>query len=139
MSEFRSGRQTTLAPAGSNHLITNVDDHLQNIGFLYADKNLRRLSPAFDLNPFPDRESKTWLSEDTGPITSIDQLMGQAARFELKPDQAKQVLAEVVSAVVQWRTVALAPEVGLTSAELDDFELAFEHTSLEEALALLAE
>lgn len=123
-----------------NHLITNVDDHLQNIGFLYADKNLWRLSPAFDLNPFPDkdRESKTWLSEDTGPITSIEQLLGQAARFELKPEEAKQVMAEVVKAVIQWKSAALAPEVGLRSAELDDFGPAFEHASLEEAKALMA-
>lgn len=123
-----------------NHLITNVDDHLQNIGFLYVDKNLWRLSPAFDLNPFPDkdRESKTWLSEDTGPISSIGQLLGQAARFELKPDQAKQALAEVVQAVCQWKSVALMPEVGLTPAGLDDFEPAFEHASLEEAKALMA-
>ena len=51
-----------------NHLITNVDDHLQNIGFLYVGNQQWRLSPAFDLNPFPDKdpESKTWLSEDTG-------------------------------------------------------------------------
>ncbi len=65
-----------------DHLITNVDDHLHNIGFLYVDKNLWRLSPAFDVNPFPDkdRESKTWLSEDTGPITSIQQLLEQATR-----------------------------------------------------------
>lgn len=123
-----------------NHLITNVDDHLQNIGFLYVDKNLWRLSPAFDLNPFPDkdRESKTWLSEDTGPITSIEQLLGQAARFELKPDQAKKVLAEVVKAVIQWESVALTPDVGLTAAELDDFEPAFNHASLKEAKALTA-
>lgn len=122
-----------------NHLITNVDDHLQNIGFLYAGTNLWRLSPAFDLNPFPDkdRESKTWLSEDTGPITSIGQLLGQAARFELKPNRAKQVLAEVLQAVIQWKTVALTPEVGLTAAELEDFEPAFEHASLQEAMALL--
>jgi serine/threonine-protein kinase HipA len=123
-----------------NYLITNVDDHLQNIGFLYAEKNLWRLSPAFDLNPFPDkdRESKTWLSEDTGPITSIEQLLGQAARFELKPDEANQVLAQVVKAVGQWKTVALTPEVGLVSEELDDFEPAFEHVGMEEAKALMA-
>lgn len=122
-----------------NHLITNVDDHLQNIGFLYVDKNLWRLSPAFDVNPFPDkdRESKTWLSEDTGPITSIQQLLEQAARFELKPDAAKKVLAEVVKAAEQWREVALTPEVGLTAAELDDFAPAFNHSDLEEAKAAL--
>lgn len=122
-----------------NHLITNVDDHLQNIGFLYAEKDMWRLSPAFDLNPFPDkeRESKTWLSEDTGAITSIGQLLEEAERFELKPDQAKQVLAEVVKAVTQWKTVALTAEVGMTSAELTDFKPAFEHDGLKEAQALV--
>jgi serine/threonine-protein kinase HipA len=121
-------------------LITNVDDHLQNIGFLYSGKNLWRLSPAFDLNPFPDkdRESKTWLSEDTGPIASLRQLLGQAARFSLKPQGAVQVIAEVVQAVTRWREIAVTPQVGLTLAELDDFEPAFEHQDLRDAIALAA-
>jgi serine/threonine-protein kinase HipA len=133
--DFRADAKQLWRRLVFNHLITNVDDHLQNIGFLYVDKNLWRLSPAFDLNPFPDkeRESKTWLSEDTGPIASVGQLLEQASRFELKPDEAKQVLAEVVNAVTQWRAVALTQEVGLTAAELDDFEPAFEHSDLEEA------
>lgn len=118
-----------------NLLITNVDDHLQNIGFLYVGKNLWRLAPAFDLNPFPDkeRESKTWLTEDSGAITSVGQLLEQAARFELDHEQALRTLSEVVAAVVQWRTVALSSDVGLTSHELGDFEPAFEHAELEEA------
>jgi serine/threonine-protein kinase HipA len=123
-----------------NFLVTNVDDHLQNIGFLYVDKNQWQLSPAFDLNPFPDkdRESKTWLSEDTGPIASVAQLLGQAARFQLDPRKAAVVLAEVVKAVEQWRDVALTADVGLSQAELEDFAPAFEHAGLEEALALVA-
>ncbi|MEB0137865.1 MULTISPECIES: type II toxin-antitoxin system HipA family toxin [unclassified Undibacterium] len=123
-----------------NFLITNVDDHLQNIGFLYVDKNQWQLSPSFDLNPFPekDRESKTWLSEDTGPITSLAQLLGQAARFQLKPHAATAVLAEVVDAVKQWRDVALTADVGLSQAELKDFAPAFEHAGMDEAVELLA-
>jgi serine/threonine-protein kinase HipA len=39
-----------------NTLITNVDDHLWNLGVLYAGGGLWRLAPAFDLNPFPDRD-----------------------------------------------------------------------------------
>lgn len=111
-----------------NHLITNVDDHLQNIGFLYCGNNLWRLSPAFDLNPFPgkDRESKTWLSEDSGPITSIEQLLGQAPRFELSQPQAQAILEEVVAAVRQWKSVAIEPEVGLQTHEIKDFRPAFE-------------
>ena len=111
-----------------NHLITNVDDHLHNIGFLYEGDNKWSLSPAFDLNPFPDkdRESKTWLSEDTGPITSVEQLMSQASRFELDAKQAEEVLAEVASAVDQWRAVAVSAAVGLEANELEDFAPAFE-------------
>ncbi len=122
-----------------NFLITNVDDHLQNMGFLYVDKNQWQLAPAFDLNPFPDkdRESKTWLSEDTGPITSIAQLLGQAARFQLEPHEAADVLAEVVKAVKRWRDVALTADVGLSQAELEDFAPAFEHAGLDEAIALV--
>lgn len=123
-----------------NHLITNVDDHLQNIGFLYADNNLWHLSPAFDINPFPDkdRESKTWLSEDTGPVVSVQHLLDQAHRFKLDPDQAKAVLGEVTQAVLKWRELALSPEVGLTQKELGDFAPAFEHSDLEDARRLAA-
>lgn len=85
-----------------------------------------------------DRESKTWLSEDTGPITSVAQLLGQAARFQLKPHEAIAVLNEVVEAVKQWRDVALTADVGLPQAELEDLAPAFEHAGLDEALALLA-
>jgi serine/threonine-protein kinase HipA len=110
-----------------NHLITNVDDHLQNIGFLYSGNNQWRLSPAFDLNPFPDKdpESKTWLSEDTGPITSIEQLLSQAFRFELSQPQAQAVLDEVVRAVKRWKEVANEPEVGFQAREIADFKPAF--------------
>lgn len=116
-----------------NHLITNVDDHLQNIGFLYCGTNQWRLAPAFDLNPFPhkDPESKTWLSEDSGPITSIEQLLDQAHRFELSQRQAQTILGEVVAAVKRWRDVANAPEVGLQPHEISDFKSAFAHPLLQ--------
>jgi len=49
-------------------VITNVDDHLNNHGFLHVGHGQWRLAPAFDLNPFPDkgRDPKTWLTEETG-------------------------------------------------------------------------
>ena len=34
-------------------MISNLDDHLRNHGFLYAGNNQWRLSPAYDLNPMP--------------------------------------------------------------------------------------
>ncbi|MBK9573013.1 MAG: type II toxin-antitoxin system HipA family toxin [Rhodoferax sp.] len=123
-----------------NLLITNVDDHLQNLGFLHQGQGHWRLAPQFDLNPFPDkdRESKTWLSENTGPITSLDMLMAQAAYFSLQPAAALKVLAEVYTAVCDWRTAALCAEVGLSPGELDDFAPAFEHAEMDAARDLLA-
>jgi serine/threonine-protein kinase HipA len=122
-----------------NLLITNVDDHLQNLGFLYVGQGHWRLAPHFDVNPFPDkdRESKTWLSEATGPITSLDILMAQARYFSLQPSDAVQVLAQVYAAVRDWRAMALSPEVGLLAKELDDFAPAFEHAQMEAARSLL--
>ena len=110
-----------------NHLINNVDDHLQNIAFLYSGNNQWRLSPAFDLNPFPDKspESKTWLSEDTGPITSVSQLLDQAFRFELAASDAQAILAQTRAAVSQWPDLATSPEVDLSTRELADFRPAF--------------
>lgn len=137
--DFKADAQQLWRRMVFNHLITNVDDHLHNIGFLYAGAKLWRLAPAFDLNPFPDkeRESKTWLSEDTGPITSIDDLLDQSARFALGTRDARRVLAEVVAAVGRWREIALSPMVGMTSPELAPFAPAFEHPEVERARALL--
>ncbi len=111
-----------------NLLITNVDDHLQNHGFLHVGKGQWRLAPAFDINPFPDkdRESKTWLSEQDGPIVDVATLLARCAYFALTPVQAQDVLAEVVTAVTGWKTLALSVAVGLKVNEVNDFAHAFD-------------
>lgn len=122
-----------------NLLITNVDDHLQNHGFLHVEKGLWRLAPAFDLNPFPDkdRESKTWLSEQDGPVSDVETLLARCAYFSLTEAGALAVLAEVAAALAAWREVALDPAVGLSPPELDDFAPAFEHEQMSAARELL--
>ncbi len=119
-----------------NLLITNVDDHLQNLGFLYAGRGQWRLAPAFDLNPFPDkdRESKTWLTEAEGPVTSVDALLAHASYFGLNDVAAREVVTEVVGAVNRWRTVATSRDVGLGVGTLADFAAAFEHEALDAAM-----
>ncbi len=94
---------------------------------------------AFDINPFPDKdqESKTWLSEDAGPITSLNMLMERANYFGLQPARALKVLAEVHAAVRAWRAVALTPAVGLLANELEDFAPAFEHAEMNAVQGLL--
>lgn len=108
-------------------LITNVDDHLRNHGFLHAEHGLWRLAPAFDLNPFPDRarELKTWVSEDTGPEATIDALMSVIAYFRIPARRAKEILRQVERAVASWKEAGRA--LGMSKRELSDFADAFEH------------
>lgn len=122
-----------------NHLLTNIDDHLWNVGFLYAGDGKWSLAPAFDVNPFPDkaRESKTWLSEETGPITSLEQLLAMADYFGLTQSEAHTTAATVGHALACWRDVATSPAVGMTERDLADFEPAFEHASAHAARALM--
>ena len=122
-----------------NLLITNVDDHLQNHGFLHVARGQWRLAPAFDINPFPDkeRESKTWLSEQSGPITDLNALMDHCAYFALTPAKALNVLSDVYKSVKEWRSLAVSAAVGLKPKELDDFAPAFEHYQMGKARLLL--
>jgi serine/threonine-protein kinase HipA len=120
-------------------LINNVDDHLHNHGFLHVAKDQWRLSPAFDINPFPDRqrELKTWISEEAGPAASIDALMAVAAYFKLDKEAAVKILAEVERAVSNWRVRGRA--LGMSAAELELFADAFEHREREVAQSIVRE
>jgi serine/threonine-protein kinase HipA len=114
-------------------LITNVDDHLLNHGFLHIDRGQWRLAPAFDLNPFPDRvrELKTWISPETGPDATIDALLSVVSYFKIPRIRAKTIIGEVERAVAGWRDEGHA--LGMTDAELGPFATAFEHREREAA------
>ncbi|MHB1544570.1 MAG: type II toxin-antitoxin system HipA family toxin [Gammaproteobacteria bacterium] len=108
-------------------LITNIDDHLLNHGFLHESGALWRLSPAFDLNPSPEciREFKTWISEDAGPEATIDGLMSATPYFRISRERAKLILADVERAVATWRETGRS--IGMSGQEFDQFADAFEH------------
>ena len=107
--------------------ITNVDDHLHNHGFLHVERGRWRLSPAFDLNPFPERvrELKTWISPEAGPEATVAALRSVAPYFRISRPQADSILADVEGAVARWREVGSS--IGMTEPELDAFSDAFEH------------
>ncbi len=115
-------------------LITNVDNHLHNHGFLHAELGLWRLSPAFDLNPYPDRarELKTWVSAETGPEATIDALMSAIAYFRISAGRAKEILREVARAVTRWREVGRT--LGMSERDLESYTDAFEHSEMAKAL-----
>src|ERR1700722_2865826 len=118
-------------------LITNVDDPLRNHGFLHEDREFWRLSPAFDINPSPERvrELKTWISEDAGPDMTIDALMSVIAYFRIANARAKEILSEVVQSVESLRMTGL--NIGMSGEELEPFVDAFEHSERSAAKKLI--
>jgi serine/threonine-protein kinase HipA len=86
--------------------------------------------PAFDLNPFPDKERalKTWISEDAGEAASLAEALAVTPLFGLSHGAALAVLDEVKSAVVNWKIVARA--LGMSTADIDSFAPSFEHPEL---------
>lgn len=117
-----------------NILITNVDDHLNNHGFLHVGQGQWVLAPAFDLNPFPDkvRELKTWISEDSGASGNVQDCLDVARYFGLTQSDSQNMLREIAKAVSHWRVIA--GSVGMSKTEAAQFEPAFEHAELEQAL-----
>jgi len=122
-----------------NCLINNVDDHLQNIGFLHTTRGMWRLAPAFDVNPFPDKlpDSKTWLSPETGPITHIDQLIEHAPYFELNDQRLRSIMLEMIRAISKWGLVAQSPIVGMSNTQSSAFKSAFNSQAFERARSWL--
>ena len=126
-ADFQSDAEELWRRIAFTILINNVDDHLRNHGFLFVEKKLWQLSPAFDINPFPDkrRALKTWIAEDSGDAASIEELMAHAPYFGISFKHACQILSQVETAVSQWRRIG--HQIGMTTHELAAFETAFEH------------
>jgi serine/threonine-protein kinase HipA len=120
-----------------NVLISNVDDHLRNHGFLWLDKSGWSLSPAYDLNPVPTdlkaRVLTTNINLDEGTC-SLDLLEAAAEYFALTLAQARVIIKEVATVTAMWRDTAKT--VGARSAEATRMASAFEHDDLRRALAL---
>jgi serine/threonine-protein kinase HipA len=121
-----------------NLLITNVDDHLWNVGFLHVGEGKWRLAPAFDVNPFPDRArgSKTWLSEAPGPVTSLGQLLAEAPYFGIARSAAEEAAAGIAMKIAEWREIASSSDVGLSNQDLGALGPAFDHAEARAARAL---
>lgn len=98
-----------------NIAITNTDDHLRNHGFMLAKQGWR-LSPAYDLNPTEGTGLSLNISEDDNSL-DFDLALEVSGIFQLKLSKAKEILAEVVSAVGNWQKEA--KHVGISNAEQD--------------------
>ena len=111
-----------------NILVSNNDDHLQNHGFLYAGNNRWHLSPAFDINPQPQRRQhlKTGISELSGNEASIEAAVEASPFFDVEQDTAIGMLKQMLDVIEQdWR--GLFNDAGMSEDQLLHYEGAFNH------------
>ena len=120
-----------------NVLVSNVDDHLRNHGFLWSGQGGWILSPAYDLNPTPvdvkARILTTNIDLDEGTC-SVELLQETAGYFGLGDRQSCTIIREVAEVTRTWQ--AVAAEVGARRTEITRMASAFEHEDLQAALKL---
>lgn len=117
-----------------NILVSNVDDHLRNHGFLWKGQGWA-LSPAYDINPMPHDVRPLILSTNidlTDGTGSIELARSAAEYFDLDLAEADDIIRTAARATERWRSVAEG--VGLRGREIDRMASAFEHDQLRIAL-----
>jgi len=116
-------------------LVSNVDDHLRNHGFLYdTSKRGWRLSPAYDLNPVPVDVKPRILSmmiDEGDNSASFDLVLKIGDYFGLENDEMKVITGEVAGAVSTWHDEA--KRLGISSEQINRMATAFEHDELKHA------
>jgi serine/threonine-protein kinase HipA len=118
-------------------LISNTDDHLRNLGFLYAGSEGWRLAPAYDLNPIPvetkPRVLSTNVTLDDG-TASLDLAFEVADYFKLSAKRARAIAGQLGKIVSKWKKEAGA--LGIGKKDREGMASAFEHNDLREASQL---
>ena len=116
-------------------LISNVDDHMRNHGFLYNGKSGWILSPAYDLNPTPVDLAPRILASAINiddQEASLDSAFEVSEYFDVEIQKAKEYVREIALAVSSWKSKAKA--YGISRTEIDRMSTAFEHEDLNKAL-----
>jgi len=110
-----------------NALISNTDDHPRNHAVIAREKSWR-LSPAYDLTPFPliskERRDLAMTCGDQGRFANAENLLSQHARFLLEQEQAKNMLLEM-ERFIKNHWFAIARAEGVSSTDCDKIAPAF--------------
>lgn len=103
--------------------VSNIDDHLRNHGFLLEPAGWS-LAPAYDMNPVATGGGLTLNVSETDNAQDLDLARDVAKLFRLKPKQANDIIADVVTTVRGWRVEA--KKAGLSRADQDRMANAFQ-------------
>lgn len=111
-------------------LLNNVDDHMRNHGLVRASSGWR-MSPVFDVNPFPGGgavDSTPLSPDDSGVDRDVRHLLETADSYRMTEDRARAVLGAVARAVDGWADVAQT--VGLDHEDVGYMSTAFDADAL---------
>lgn len=117
-------------------LISNVDDHLRNHGFL-LEAGGWILSPLYDVNPVPVDLKPRILStaiDESETSCSLSLLIETVEFYSIDKNDAKTIITEVANSVRKWREVA--KKTGASDREIERMASAFEHSDMALALQL---
>lgn len=102
--------------------VSNTDDHLRNHGFMLEEAGWA-LAPAYDMNPNPHGAGLALNVSETDNAQDLELALSVASVFRVKKERAREIVAEVIHAVSQWRPVATSH--GLSRAAQDRMRRAF--------------
>jgi serine/threonine-protein kinase HipA len=106
-----------------NVLVGNRDDHLRNHGFIREPTGWR-LSPAYDVNPNPNKQVHALTLDGVSGTPSIAVLLSTAALYRLDAAQAKDIVGSITETVSTWKVEA--KRTGLSRTELKRMESVFQ-------------
>ena len=118
-----------------NIMISNVDDHLRNHGFLYAGSAGWRLSPLYDLEPTPTHKKARVLHTRIDlydGTASLDLAYEVADEFGLDLNEARTIAKGVGEATRNWAREAA--RLGASKADIETMSSAFDHDDLKQSL-----
>lgn len=102
--------------------VSNTDDHLRNHGFILTPMGWV-LSPAYDINPVETGAGLSLNISDNDNSLDLNLAIEVAAFFRLRESRALEIIAEVTTAVKEWRV--LARKYGIPHSEQELKALAF--------------
>jgi serine/threonine-protein kinase HipA len=105
-----------------NVLTADRDDHLRNHGFLRTPLGWR-LSPAFDMNPTPERHEHSLTLDGSVRLPDVEVVRDTATFYRLSAERADSIIGEVRDTVRHWRSVARETEI--VRDEIERMEDAF--------------
>ncbi|WP_350432837.1 HipA domain-containing protein [Shewanella sp. H8] len=115
-------------------LISNVDDHFRNHGFLWNSGRGWQLSPLYDVNPVYNSSGSLRTCIDYENSTaSLTLLVEVAGYFGISDVEAKEVIKKIAKVTLQWRDYA--NKRGAPSREIELMTRAFEHDEMQTALS----